>query len=56
MAEEMKKEKEAKAAEAVAIEPSEFDKLLKKEFKPKTDHAREAIGSAVRTLAEPDYA
>jgi type VI secretion system protein ImpC len=52
MAEEKKEQKEAQAAEAVAIEPSEFDKLLKKEFKPKTDHAREAIGSAVRTLAE----
>jgi type VI secretion system protein ImpC len=52
MAEEKKEQKEAQAAEAVAIEPSEFDKLLKKEFKPKSDHAREAIGSAVRTLAE----
>ena len=52
MAEEKKTQKEAQAAEAVAIEPNEFDKLLKKEFKPKTDHAREAIGSAVRTLAE----
>ncbi len=52
MAEEKKAQKETQAAEAVAIEPTEFDKLLKKEFKPKTDHAREAIGSAVRTLAE----
>ena len=52
MAEEMKEQKDAQAAEAAAIEPSEFDKLLKKEFKPKTDHAREAIDSAVRTLAE----
>jgi len=52
MAEEKKAQKDAQAAEAVAIEPSEFGKLLKKEFKPKTDHAREAIGSAVRTLAE----
>ena len=32
MAEE-KKEQQEQAAEAVAIEPSEFDKLLKKEFK-----------------------
>ena len=39
-------------AEAVTIEPSEFDLLLKKEFKPKTDLAKEAINSAVRTLAE----
>jgi type VI secretion system protein ImpC len=52
MAEEKKEQKKAQAAEAVAIEPNEFDKLLKKEFKPKTDHAREAISSAVRTLAE----
>ncbi|MHC4284680.1 MAG: type VI secretion system contractile sheath large subunit [Planctomycetota bacterium] len=52
MAEEKKEQKEAQAAEAVAIEPNEFDKLLKKEFKPKTDHARDAISSAVRTLAE----
>ena len=50
MAEEMKKE--TQAAESVAIEPSEFDSLLKKEFKPKTDLAKEAINSAVRTLAE----
>jgi type VI secretion system protein ImpC len=52
MAEEKKEQKQAQAAEAVAIEPNEFDKLLKKEFKPKTDHARDAISSAVRTLAE----
>jgi len=52
MAEEMKDQKEAQAAEAAAIEPSEFESLLKKEFKPKSDHVKEAIGSAVRTLAE----
>ncbi len=52
MAEEMKDQKESQAAETVAIEPSEFDSLLKKEFKPKSDHAKEAIDSAVRTLAE----
>ncbi len=52
MAEEMKDQKETQAAETVAIEPSEFDSLLKKEFKPKSDHAKEAINSAVRTLAE----
>ncbi|MEE9120047.1 MAG: type VI secretion system contractile sheath large subunit, partial [Syntrophobacteria bacterium] len=51
MAKEKEKE-EVQAAEAVAIEPSEFDLLLKKEFKPKSDHARDAINSAVRTLAE----
>ena len=50
MAEEMKDQKQA--AEPVAIEQSEFESLLKKEFKPKSDHAKEAIDSAVRTLAE----
>jgi type VI secretion system protein ImpC len=50
MAEEMKKE--TQATDAVAIEASEFESLLKKEFKPKSDHAKEAINSAVRTLAE----
>jgi type VI secretion system protein ImpC len=51
MAKEKEKE-EIQASEAVAIEPSEFDLLLKKEFKPKTDRARDSISSAVRTLAE----
>jgi len=51
MAKEKEKE-EMQASEAVAIEPSEFDLLLKKEFKPKTDRARDSISSAVRTLAE----
>ncbi len=49
MAEEMREQKES---QEVTIEASEFEKLLKKEFKPKTDHAKEAIHSAVRTLAE----
>ncbi len=34
------------------IEANEFDSLLKKEFKPKTDEAKEAVERAVRTLAE----
>ena len=50
MAEE--KQKEAQAPEAVAMEVSEFESLLKKEFKPKSDRAKEAITSAVQTLAE----
>src|SRR3954471_4925416 len=33
------------------IEANEFDSLLKKEFKPKTDEAKEAVERAVRTLA-----
>src|ERR1041384_5554988 len=35
-----------------ALEPTEFDFLLRKEFKPKTDEAKEAVERAVRTLAE----
>src|SRR3954463_2293368 len=35
-----------------ATEVGDFDSLLKKEFKPKTDEAKEAVESAVRTLAE----
>jgi type VI secretion system protein ImpC len=33
-------------------ETGEFDRLLKQEFKPKTDEAQEALDRAVRTLAE----
>jgi type VI secretion system protein ImpC len=32
--------------------PSDFASLLDKEFKPKTDEARDAVEAAVRTLAE----
>src|SRR3954447_6808176 len=39
-------------AEVGTVEASEFDSLLKKEFKPKTDEAKEAVARAVRTLAE----
>jgi type VI secretion system protein ImpC len=52
MAEKKEEEMRAPEAEAAALEPSEFEQLLRKEFKPKTDHAREAISSAVQTLAE----
>ncbi|HEY7192102.1 MAG TPA: hypothetical protein VH436_36390, partial [Vicinamibacterales bacterium] len=38
------------ATEVVAV--TEFDSLLKKEFKPKTDEAKESVERAVRTLAE----
>jgi type VI secretion system protein ImpC len=34
------------------VEVTEFDSLLRKEFKPKTDEAKEAVEQAVRTLAE----
>ena len=39
-------------AKAERVEVTEFDSLLKKEFKPKTDEAKEAVERAVRTLAE----
>src|SRR5437762_9338917 len=34
------------------VELTQFDSLLKKEFKPKTDRAKDAIETAVKTLAE----
>ena len=40
------------AAGAGALEATELDALLKKEFKPKSDEAKEAVERAVRTLAE----
>jgi type VI secretion system protein ImpC len=43
---------QSQAAEATtAFESGEFASLLKKEFKPKTDERKEAIESAVKTLA-----
>ena len=39
-------------AEAGAFEPSAFSALLEKEFRPKTDRAKEAVQTAVQTLAE----
>jgi len=38
--------------EGVAIEAGEFASLLQKEFKPKSDRAKEAVETAVQTLAE----
>src|SRR5215217_2728242 len=35
-----------------AVDANEFDSLLRKEFKPKTDEAKDAVERAVRTLAE----
>src|SRR4051812_48692460 len=37
---------------AGTVQVSEFDSLLKKEFRPKTDEARAAVERAVQTLAE----
>ena len=39
-------------AQGAGVEVTEFDSLLRKEFKPKTDEAKEAVARAVRTLAE----
>lgn len=39
-------------AEAATVELDEFAALMQKEFKPKSDRAKEAIESAVKTLAE----
>jgi type VI secretion system protein ImpC len=39
-------------AEAQAVEPGEFASLLQKEFKPRSDRAKEAVEQAVHTLAE----
>jgi type VI secretion system protein ImpC len=37
---------------AATAELSEFDSLLTKEFKPKTDEAKSAVKQAVQTLAQ----
>ncbi|MEX2219529.1 MAG: type VI secretion system contractile sheath large subunit [Phycisphaerales bacterium] len=43
---------QSQAQAGATIEINEFDSLLKKEFKPKTDRAKDAIETAVKTLAE----
>jgi type VI secretion system protein ImpC len=40
------------ASDVATVQVTEFDSLLRKEFKPKTDEAKEAVERAVRTLAE----
>ena len=52
MAEAQAPQPAAQGKGAETVEVNEFDSLLKKQFKPKTDHAMEAIKSAVQTLAE----
>jgi len=42
----------APEAAVASAEINEFESLLQQEFKPKSVHAREAVGSAVRTLAQ----
>jgi len=44
-------EAQAQQPGAEAVELSEFEALLQKEFRPKTDRARQAVTEAVRTLA-----
>jgi type VI secretion system protein ImpC len=44
--------KEAAEPSAAVAEGGELDALLQKEFRPKTDEAKEAVEKAVRTLAE----
>ncbi|QSH41528.1 type VI secretion system contractile sheath large subunit [Lentisphaerota bacterium ZTH] len=51
MAKEVKEQKGAPQAAEEHIEVSEFESLLDKEFKPKTDHAKTAVQKAVKTLA-----
>jgi type VI secretion system protein ImpC len=51
MAEKLDQDTVSQAAEAQPMETSEFEGLLQKEFKPKTDRAREAVQTAVQTLA-----
>ena len=41
-----------KTTETQVVETSEFSNLLNKEFKPKTDQARDAVTQAVQTLAQ----
>ena len=48
----MAEAKQQQAGQAGAIEASELDGLLKKEFRPKSDEAKDAVERAVRTLAE----
>jgi len=45
-------QQEASAQSVQTDATSEFDRLLQKAFKPKTERAKDAVESAVRTLAE----
>ena len=46
-------QKQTGASEEIAVEEvSDFDSLLRKEFRPKSDDAKAAVEKAVRTLAE----
>lgn len=43
---------QAQAQETTTLDASDFSALLQKEFKPKTDRAKEAVEEAVKTLAQ----
>ena len=45
-------QQESAQATTATVGVTDFDSLLRKEFKPKTDEAKEAVERAVRTLAE----
>jgi type VI secretion system protein ImpC len=42
----------AESSAAVVVQGGEFESLLRREFRPKTDEARKAVRKAVQTLAE----
>ena len=48
---EPEEQAEAASAEAQTQTTDTFEELLKKEFKPKSDRAHQAVENAVRTLA-----
>jgi len=51
MAEEFDQDVASQSADAQPMEMNEFEGLLQKEFKPKTNRAREAVETAVQTLS-----
>ena len=51
MAEEFDQDVASQSPDAQPMEMNEFEELLQKEFKPKTDRAREAVETAVQTLS-----
>ncbi|HXD20560.1 MAG TPA: type VI secretion system contractile sheath large subunit [Vicinamibacterales bacterium] len=49
---ETNQQQQSDSQAAAVVGVTDFDSLLRKEFKPKTDEAKEAVQRAVRTLAE----
>src|SRR5437588_10110004 len=52
MAEENPQTQLEQAAGTAVFEPTEFEALLNREFRPKSDQAKSAVQDAVRTLAQ----